>query len=77
MKTFNKIILITFLAFLLIIGLANLTLARQSKSMGREYRVQIEDPLVSLLTHHIQTLLVVYEIVIELEILGLGKPLDI
>lgn len=42
MKTFNKIILITLMAIILIIGIANFTLARQSKTMGREYRVQIE-----------------------------------
>ncbi len=42
MKTFNKIILITLSAIILIIGIANFTLARQSKTMGREYRVQIE-----------------------------------
>ena len=42
MKTFNKIILITLSAIILIIGLANFALARQSKTMGREYRVQIE-----------------------------------
>lgn len=42
MKTFNKIILITLLAIILIIGIANFTLVTQSKSSGREYRVQIE-----------------------------------